>query len=103
MSLFIELLFSRVFSYGIQLYRILILMYHMSVSSIYSKISCYLMIFPFDMTNEITTVVLYLCISTLLSLSIHACVSSRGAQSTELVSLYIGYWTLNNYYYYYYY
>ena len=27
---------------------------------------------------------------------------SRGAQSTELVSLYIGYWTLNNYYYYYY-
>ena len=30
-----------------------------------------------------------------------ACVSSRGAQSTELVSLYIGYWTLNNYYYYY--
>ena len=27
----------------------------------------------------------------------------RGAQSTELVSLYIGYWTLNNYYYYYYY
>ena len=29
------------------------------------------------------------------------CVSSRGAQSTELVSLYIGYWTLNNYYYYY--
>ena len=26
-----------------------------------------------------------------------------GAQSTELVSLYIGYWTLNNYYYYYYY
>ena len=26
----------------------------------------------------------------------------RGAQSTELVSLYIGYWTLNNYYYYYY-
>ena len=29
--------------------------------------------------------------------------SSRGAQSTELVSLYIGYWTLNNYYYYYYY
>ena len=31
-----------------------------------------------------------------------ACVSSRGAQSTELVSLYIGYWTLNNYYYYYY-
>ena len=25
------------------------------------------------------------------------------AQSTELVSLYIGYWTLNNYYYYYYY
>ena len=32
----------------------------------------------------------------------HACVSSRGAQSTELVSLYIGYWTLNNYYYYYY-
>ena len=24
-------------------------------------------------------------------------------QSTELVSLYIGYWTLNNYYYYYYY
>ena len=26
--------------------------------------------------------------------------SSRGAQSTELVSLYIGYWTLNNYYYY---
>ena len=25
-----------------------------------------------------------------------------GAQSTELVSLYIGYWTLNNYYYYYY-
>ena len=32
--------------------------------------------------------------------SIHACVSSRGAQSTELVSLYIGYWTLNNYYYY---
>ena len=31
----------------------------------------------------------------------HACVSSRGAQSTELVSLYIGYWTLNNYYYYY--
>ena len=28
----------------------------------------------------------------------HACVSSRGAQSTELVSLYIGYWTLNNYY-----
>ena len=23
-----------------------------------------------------------------------------GAQSTELVSLYIGYWTLNNYYYY---
>ena len=28
--------------------------------------------------------------------------SSRGAQSTELVSLYIGYWTLNNYYYYYY-
>ena len=23
------------------------------------------------------------------------------AQSTELVSLYIGYWTLNNYYYYY--
>ena len=33
----------------------------------------------------------------------HACVSSRGAQSTELVSLYIGYCTLNNYYYYYYY
>ena len=31
----------------------------------------------------------------------HACVSSRGVQSTELVSLYIGYWTLNNYYYYY--
>ena len=31
-----------------------------------------------------------------------SCVSSRGAQSTELVSLYIGYWTLNNYYYYYY-
>ena len=31
----------------------------------------------------------------------HACVSSRGAQSTELVSLNIGYWTLNNYYYYY--
>ena len=27
----------------------------------------------------------------------------HGAQSTELVSLYIGYWTLNNYYYYYYY
>ena len=70
MSLFIELLFSRVFSYGIQLYRILILMYHMNVSSIYLKISCYLMIFPFDMTNEITTFVLYLCISTLLSPSI---------------------------------
>ena len=35
--------------------------------------------------------------------TIYACVSSRGAQSTELVSLYIGYWTLNNYYYYYYY
>ena len=33
---------------------------------------------------------------------LNACVSSRGAQSTELVSLYIGYWTLNNYYYYYY-
>ena len=34
----------------------------------------------------------------------HACVSSRGAQSTELVSLYIGYWTFkHNYYYYYYY
>ena len=29
--------------------------------------------------------------------------SPLGAQSTELVSLYIGYWTLNNYYYYYYY
>ena len=38
-----------------------------------------------------------------MSLREHACVSSRGAQSTELVSLYIGYWTLNNYYYYYYY
>ena len=38
-----------------------------------------------------------------VSLREHACVSSRGAQSTELVSLYIGYWTLNNYYYYYYY
>ena len=37
-----------------------------------------------------------------VSLREHACVSSRGAQSTELVSLYIGYWTLNNYYYYYY-
>ena len=37
-----------------------------------------------------------------ISLREHACVSSRGAQSTELVSLYIGYWTLNNYYYYYY-
>ena len=37
-----------------------------------------------------------------MSLREHACVSSRGAQSTELVSLYIGYWTLNNYYYYYY-
>ena len=36
-----------------------------------------------------------------VSLREHACVSSRGAQSTELVSLYIGYWTLNNYYYYY--
>ena len=36
-----------------------------------------------------------------MSLREHACVSSRGAQSTELVSLYIGYWTLNNYYYYY--
>ena len=35
-----------------------------------------------------------------VSLREHACVSSRGAQSTELVSLYIGYWTLNNYYYY---
>ena len=34
-----------------------------------------------------------------VSLREHACVSSRGAQSTELVSLYIGYWTLNNYYY----
>ena len=33
---------------------------------------------------------------------LHACVSSRGAQSTELVSLYIGYWNLNNYYYNYY-
>ena len=28
---------------------------------------------------------------------------TKRAQSTELVSLYIGYWTLNNYYYYYYY
>ena len=28
--------------------------------------------------------------------------SIEWAQSTELVSLYIGYWTLNNYYYYYY-
>ena len=37
-----------------------------------------------------------------VSLREHACVSSRCAQSTELVSLYIGYWTLNNYYYYYY-
>ena len=36
-----------------------------------------------------------------VSMREHACVSSRGAQSTELVSLYIGYWTLNNYYYYY--
>ena len=36
-----------------------------------------------------------------VSLREHACMSSRGAQSTELVSLYIGYWTLNNYYYYY--
>ena len=36
-----------------------------------------------------------------MSLREHACVSSRGAQSTELVSLYIVYWTLNNYYYYY--
>ena len=35
-----------------------------------------------------------------VSLREHACVSSRCAQSTELVSLYIGYWTLNNYYYY---
>ena len=35
-----------------------------------------------------------------VSLREHACVSSRGAQSTELVSLYTGYWTLNNYYYY---
>ena len=35
-----------------------------------------------------------------VSLREHACGSSRGAQSTELVSLYIGYWTLNNYYYY---
>ena len=35
-----------------------------------------------------------------VSLREHACVSSRGAQSTELVALYIGYWTLNNYYYY---
>ena len=33
---------------------------------------------------------------------IHSPHKTNGAQSTELVSLYIGYWTLNNYYYYYY-
>ena len=38
----------------------------------------------------------------LMYCGLHASCASRGAQSTELVSLYIGYWTLNNYYYYYY-
>ena len=55
MSLFRELLLFRVYTYGTQSYRILILMYHMLASSIYSKHSCSQMIFPFDMTNEITT------------------------------------------------
>ena len=32
---------------------------------------------------------------------VHMYIQYIGAQSTELVSLYIGYWTLNNYYYYY--
>ena len=52
MSLFIECLFFRVFSYGIQFYRILILMYLILASSIYLKIFCYPMILPFDMTNK---------------------------------------------------
>ena len=38
--------------YGIQLYRILILMCHMLVLSIYLKISYYLIILTFDMTNK---------------------------------------------------
>ena len=52
MSLFIERLLFRVFSYGIQFYRILILMSLMLASSIYLKIFCYPMILPFDMTNK---------------------------------------------------
>ena len=52
MSLFIECLFFRVFSYGIQFYRILILIYLMLASSIYLKNCCYPMILPFDMTNK---------------------------------------------------
>ena len=52
MSLFIKRLFFRVFLYGIQFYRILILMYLMLASSIYLNIFWYPMILPFDMTNK---------------------------------------------------
>ena len=52
MSLFIEFMFSRVFLYGIQLYIILILTCHILVLSIWLQIFCYLMIFPFAMTNK---------------------------------------------------
>ena len=50
MSLFIELLFSRVFSNGIKLYRTLVC--HMLILSICLHIFCYLMIFAFSMTNK---------------------------------------------------